>query len=105
MQGGPGVQGCLGGVQEVPERSRAGPATSNILCRRFQNANGSGPLRCLPPFPDFKVFGGGKGEVKPPKCPTRQSGLADNLEKVIDADGSGTLHIAELAGNLPELQP
>ena len=29
-----------------------------------------------PPL-NFKVLGGGKGEVKPPKCPTRQSGLAD----------------------------
>ena len=33
------------------------------------------PFRCLPwptpPAPHFKVLGGGKGEVKPPKCPTR----------------------------------
>ena len=29
------------------------------------------PFRCLPWHPpDFKVLGGGKGEVKPPKCPT-----------------------------------
>ena len=32
-----------------------------------QMAQGT-PFRC--PSPDFKVLGGGKGEVKPPKCPT-----------------------------------
>ena len=34
------------------------------------------------PPPDFKVLGGGKGEVKPPKCPTRHSGLADTQHMV-----------------------
>ena len=30
-----------------------------------------------PPIRDFKLLGGGKGEVKPPKCPTSHPGLAD----------------------------
>ena len=92
------MQGCLGGG---PGRSREGPGRSgggeggpevpakNTKTRKTvwlgllrsniqdfvqevpvgQMAQGT-PLRCLP-------LGGGKGEVKPPKCPTRQSGLAD----------------------------
>ena len=40
--------------------------------------NGSGyppsvPAVAHPPAPDLKVLGGGKGEVKPPKCPTQGS--------------------------------
>ena len=44
-----------------------------------QMAQGT-PFRCLPwptPPPQFQLLGGGKGEVKPPKCPTRHPGLAD----------------------------
>ena len=38
-----------------------------------QMAQGT-PFRCL-----LQGVGGGKGEVKPPTCPTRQSGLADTI--------------------------
>ena len=86
MQGGPGGPGLFGGGAGVPNtkkpEKRSGTvwlayyaATSRILCRRFQWAKAQGtPFRCLPPppRPDFKVLGGGKGEVKPPNFPTRQ---------------------------------
>ena len=41
-----------------------------------QMAQGT-PFRCLPWPTQFQVVGGRKGEVKPPKCPTRHPGLAD----------------------------
>ena len=56
-------------AQEVPIKQMA----QGTLCR------------CLPwptPVGDFKVLGGGKGEVKPPKCPARHQGSADYFNYV-----------------------
>ena len=81
-----GIQGCLGGVQGVSgEVQGLGKNTKKPEKRFVQEVpvpNGSGcplsvPAVAHPPPGDFKVSGGGKGEVKPLKCPTRQSGLAD----------------------------
>ena len=38
----------------------------------------AGFVQKFPASPKSKVSGGGKGEVKPPKCPTRHPGLADH---------------------------
>ena len=83
VQGGAGGPAVSGGVQGVPGR---GPGYPDILgkhektrksLRRFQYPKWlrvplfgacRGPP---PPFPDLKVLGGGKGEVKPPKSTTR----------------------------------
>ena len=79
LRGGRGVQG--------PGLSRGGPARGSrtgpeVYTKTFRNcmdlvqevpvsqmAQGTPPWPTPPP--DFKVLGGGKGEVKPPKCPTR----------------------------------
>ena len=42
---------------------------ASLLCSNIQDFVQAPPV--------FKVLEGEKGEVKPPKCPTRQSGLAD----------------------------
>ena len=84
-RGGQGVQGCLA-VQGVPKNAPelyGWPTTQQHpgFCAVGQMAQGT-PFRCLPwPTPphNFKALGGGKGEVKPPKSPTRHPGLADRL--------------------------
>ena len=47
---------------------------ASLLCSNIQDFVGGCSGQMAPPSslrPDFKVLGGGKGEVKPPKCPTR----------------------------------
>ena len=86
-----GVQGCLGGSRGFQARSggsrgfgrktaqntksMASLLRSNIQDFVQEVPVGQGtPFRCLPwpTPPPFQGVGGEKGEVKPPKCPTRQ---------------------------------
>ena len=71
-----GVQGCLGGVQGVKTRKTLRNCMASPLHSNIQNFVQEVPV-AHPPH--IKVLEGEKGEVKPPKCPTRQSGLADTL--------------------------
>ena len=81
-----GVQGVAGGVQGTVAsllRSNIQDFVQEVLVG--QMAQGT-PSQCLPwptPPPNFKVLGGGKGEVKPPKCPTRHQGSADILYQYV----------------------
>ena len=80
-----GVQGIPGGVLGGPEevlgrktlRSKIQDFVQEVLVP--QMAQGT-PFQCLPlltPSSPISRCEGGKGEVKPPKCPTRHQGSAE----------------------------
>ena len=79
LQGG--SRGILGASEKTLKNTKKlGNCMARLLRRNIQDfvqevPVGSGYPLSVPawptPPPDFKVLGGGKGEVKPPKCPTR----------------------------------
>ena len=76
------VQGCLEGSRGFQRKTaknmkKPEKRSGTLWLAFYARPNGSGYLGAVAHPPHFKVLGGGKGEVKPPKCPTRQSGLAD----------------------------
>ena len=82
MEGSRGVLKRFWGVQELPvfwakKRLKTRSCMAGLLRSIVQEVPAGQmvqgtPFRCLPwpTPPNFKVLGGGKGEVKPPKCPT-----------------------------------
>ena len=83
-----GGAGALGAIRaktpktKKTEKARIAQQHSGFCAGGSSRPNGSGYPLSVPavahPPPNFKVLGGGKGEVKPPpKCPTRHPGLAE----------------------------
>ena len=84
LQGvGGGSRGFQGGVQRgsrgfwAEKQLNTKKPASGFCAGGSSRPNGSGPLSVLRAPRPFKVLGGGKGEVKPPKCPTRRPKSAD----------------------------